>query len=62
MGTTVCILVIAVILVGGLLLTGWHIVAGILHLFFSILRALFNWPVILAILVILVFVWAVFLR
>jgi len=62
MATTSCVLIVAVIILGGLLLTGWHIVAGILHLVFSVFRLLFHWPVILAIAVALIALWVFFLR
>jgi hypothetical protein len=62
MGTTVCVLLVAIILIGGLLLAGWHVIAAILHLAFSILRLLFHWPVLLAILVVLIAVLVLFQR
>lgn len=62
MGTTTCILILAFVLAAGLLMAGWHIVVGILHLTLSIVRVLFQWPVLLVILVGLVAVWIFFLR
>jgi hypothetical protein len=43
-------------------MAGGHIVAVILHLTFSIIHALFQWPTLLAILVALVVFWIFFLR
>lgn len=60
MTTTVCVVIVAVILVGGLLLTGFHIVAGVLHFVLSIIHALFQWPLLLLILVALIAVWVIF--
>jgi hypothetical protein len=62
MGTTVCVLLVAIILVGGLLLSGWHIIAAILHLAFSIIRALFHWPILLAVLAALIVILVLFHR
>jgi hypothetical protein len=61
-GTTACVLILAFILAAGLLMAGWHIVAVILHLSFSIIHALFQWPALLVLLVALVAVWIFFLR
>lgn len=62
MGTTVCILLIVGILAIGVLLTGWHIIGAILHLVLSLVRVLFHWPILLAILVALIAFWVFFLR
>ncbi len=61
-GTTTCILILAFILAASLLLAGWHIVAGLLHLTFAIIHAFFQWPVLLMVLGALVAVWVFFLR
>ena len=40
----------------------WHIVAGTLHLTFSIIHALFQWPTLLFLLAALIAVWILFFR
>jgi hypothetical protein len=60
--TTTCILILALVVAAGILIAGWHIVVGVLHLSFSIIRALFNWPSLLLILIALIVVWIVFMR
>jgi hypothetical protein len=44
------------------MLTGWHIVVGILHLVFATFHVLFRWPALLIVLLACVAVWAIFMR
>lgn len=60
--STACILLLVLVVAGGLLATGWHIIGGILHFVFSLFRALFHLPILLLVLIALVAIWILFIR
>ena len=73
MGTSTCLLILAIGLALSLILAGWHIIAvvlhlvlaivtGIVHLILAIAHALVQWPVIVLALVGLVVIWMIFFR
>ncbi len=60
--TTACIVIPALVLGAILLFVGWHILEAVFHLTFGCLHLLFEWPTLLAILVVIFAVWLLFLR
>ena len=62
MSLTACLFILAFILAAGLLLTGWHIVVGILHLGLWLVHVLFRWPALLIMILACVAISAIFMR